>query len=95
MPAGLEVTVPCPVPAIVTLSAYWGMRANVAVIVAAALTVGWHVVAVPLQPPPLQPLKVDPLVTAAVRVTAVPCAKEAEQVPVVQLMPAGLEVTVP
>ena len=46
------------------------------------------------QPPPVQPSKVEPLAGVAVRVTCVPLAKEAEQV-APQLMPVGLEVTVP
>ena len=46
------------------------------------------------QPPPLQPWKVEPLAGVAVRVTCVPLSKEAEQV-APQLIPVGLEVTVP
>src|SRR2546422_3800271 len=48
----------------------------------------------PEQPPPLQPLKVEPAAGAAVSVTAVPLAKLAAQV-APQVMPAGLLVTVP
>jgi len=44
--------------------------------------------------PPLNPLELDPEAGAAVKVTLVPEAKEAEQT-VPQLIPAGLEVTVP
>ena len=43
---------------------------------------------------PLQPAKVEPHAAVAVRVTAVPLARVAEQVDV-QLMPPVLEVTVP
>jgi len=49
---------------------------------------------VPEQPPPLQPLKVEPAAGAAVSVTAVPLGKLAEQV-APQVMPAGELVTVP
>jgi hypothetical protein len=51
-------------------------------------------VPVPLQPPPLQPVKVEPAVGAAVRVVLVPLAKFALQV-LPQLIPLALEVTVP
>jgi len=51
-------------------------------------------VPVPEQPPPLQPLKVEPAAGVAVSVTTVPLAKPAEQV-ALQLIPAGLLVTVP
>ena len=37
-------------------------------------------VPVPVQPPPVQPVKVEPAAGVAVRVTAVPLAKEAEHV---------------
>ena len=49
---------------------------------------------VPLHPAPLQPVNVEPLAAVAVRVTLVPEVKAALQVPG-QLIPAGLEVTVP
>ena len=88
---GLLVTVPDPVPAGVTVSAKVG--AKVAVTVVAAESVTTHV-PVPLHPPPLQPVKVEPAAGLAVRVTAVPLAKLAEQV-APQLIPAGLLVTVP
>ncbi len=92
MPAGALVTVPIPAPALVTVSANdW--RAKVAVTELAALTVTVQV-AVPEQPPPLQPVKVEPATGAAVKVTAVPLANDAEQV-VPQLIPAGALVTVP
>jgi len=51
-------------------------------------------VPVPVQPPPLQPLKVEPVAGVAVNVTAVPLAKAAEQV-VPHEMPVGALVTVP
>ena len=51
-------------------------------------------VPVPEQPPPLQPVKVEPAAGAAVKVTAVPLANAAEHV-APQEMPAGALVTVP
>jgi hypothetical protein len=51
-------------------------------------------VPVPLQPPPLQPLKVEPAAGVAVKVTAVPLPNSAEQV-APHAMPAGELVTVP
>jgi hypothetical protein len=65
----------------------------VAVTVVAALSVTVQV-PVPEQPPPLQPLNVDPAAGAAVKVTPVPLANAAEHV-APQEMPAGLLVTVP
>jgi hypothetical protein len=49
---------------------------------------------VPLQPPPLQPTKVDPVVEAAVSVTIVPWLNDSVQ-SVGQLIPAGDDVIVP
>ena len=49
---------------------------------------------VPLQPPPLQPVNVEPPVEAAVRATVLPLGKSAAQV-APQEMPLGLLVTVP
>ena len=66
---------------------------KVAVTVVAAETVTTHD-PVPEQPPPLQPLKVEPAAGAAVSVTAVPLAKLAAQV-APQVIPAGELVTVP
>jgi hypothetical protein len=51
-------------------------------------------VPVPEQPPPLQPLKMEPAVGVAVKVIAVPLAYAAMQV-APHAMPAGLLVTVP
>ena len=59
----------------------------------AALSVTLQV-PVPEQPPPLQPVKVEPAAGAAVKVRAVPPANVAEHV-APQEMPAGLLVTVP
>ena len=51
-------------------------------------------VPVPEQPPPLQPVKVEPAAGAAVKVTAVPLANAAEHA-APQAMPAGALVTLP
>jgi len=51
-------------------------------------------VAVPEQPPPLQPVKVEPAAGTAVKVTAVPLENGVEHV-VPQLIPAGAVVTMP
>jgi hypothetical protein len=93
MPAGELVTVPLPAPALVTVRANEACM-NVAVTEVAPLIVTVQVVAVPEQPPPFQPEKVEPAAGAAVRVTAVPDVKEVEQV-APQAMPAGLLVMVP
>jgi hypothetical protein len=68
------------------------LRVNVAVTLRAAdiLTVQ---VPVPVHAP-LQPVKVEPVPAAAVRVTEVPDAYEALQV-LPQLIPVGFDVTVP
>src|SRR5438093_1527365 len=92
IPEGALLTVPLPVPVLVTLRAKdcW---TKPAVTEAAALIVTMQV-PVPEQPPPLQPEKVEPAVGVAVKVTAVPVANGAEHV-APQAMPAGLLFTVP
>src|SRR5207247_631336 len=85
IPTGALVTVPLPVPALLTVSAKLG-RLKVAVTVVAAETVTVHD-PVPVHPPPLQPLKIEPAAGVAVSVTAVPLAKLAAPV-APQLMPA-------
>ena len=65
---------------------------NVAVMVVSAMSRAEQV-PVPLQPPPLHPVYVDPVVAAAVRVTVVPTFTTCEQT-VPQEIPVGL-VTVP
>ena len=72
MPGGVLVTVPLPAPALLTVSAKLGTP-NVAVTVVAAFNVTVHV-PVPEQPPPLQPVNVEPVAGAAVSVSAVPLA---------------------
>src|SRR5207247_3710196 len=69
------------------------VRAKVAVTVVAALRVTVQV-PVPEQPPPVQPVKVEPAAGVAVNVTEVPLAKLAVHV-APQLIPAGALVTVP
>src|SRR5262245_31053863 len=91
MPEGELVTVPLPVPPLFTVSAK-DDRMKVAVTEAAAFIVTTQV-PVPVQPP-LQPVKVETVAGAAVRVTAVPAVNEVEQV-VPQLIPEGELVTVP
>jgi hypothetical protein len=92
MPAGELVTVPLPAPALDTVSAK-DVCMNAAVTEVAAFIVTAQV-PVPVQPPPLQPVKVEPAAGAAVRVTTVPLVKEVEQV-APQEMPVGALVTVP
>ena len=71
MPVGDEVTVPLPVPAFVTVSAYVAPEPlNVAVTERAAV-IDTVQVAVPEHAPP-HPANVEPLAAAAVSVTEVP-----------------------
>ena len=69
IPAGLDVTLPLPVPSLLTVSV--GARVNVAVTVLAASMVTWQVLPVPAQAP-LHPVKAEPAAAVAVRVTTVP-----------------------
>jgi hypothetical protein len=91
MPAGELVTVPAPAPASATVTAVPPL--NAAVMLALDESVIAHVL-VPVQDPPLHPVKNCPDPGVAVSVTAVFGAKLAEHV-VGQLIPAGLLVTVP
>src|SRR5438046_1785759 len=91
IPTGALVTVPLPVPALLTVSAKLG-RLKAAVTDVAAETVTVHA-PVPVHPPPLQPLKIEPAAGAAVSVTAVPLGKLAAQV-APQVMPVGAAVRV-
>ena len=94
IPAGLLVTVPTPAPAGVTVRVnVFGGAVKLAVTVWSAFIVTVHE-PVPLQPPPLQPVNVEPPVGAAVRATVLPLGKSAAQV-APQEMPLGLLVTVP
>jgi len=67
----LLVTVPLPLPTLVTVRG--NCRVKVAVTVVSAATVTVHD-PVPLHAPPLQPPKTEPAVAVAVRVTMVPLA---------------------
>src|SRR5262245_57915190 len=93
MPLGAEVTVPDPAPVLLTVSRYW-LGVNVAVTVLFAVIVTPQGV-VPAHA--LQPVKVEPGSATAVSVTVEPfgkltcCVVQA----VAQLIPAGLEETVP
>src|SRR5207249_10556486 len=92
IPGGSEVTVPLPVPALLTARVtLCGVKVAVTVVAAFRVT---EQVPVPVQPPPLQPAKVEPLADVAVSVTKLPPSNVAEQV-APQLIPAGFEVTVP
>jgi len=70
MTAGDEVTLPAPLPPLVTESTYV-LSVNVAVTDVAAVIVTIHVLLTP-QPPPLQPVKVESVPDVAVSVTGVP-----------------------
>lgn len=72
MPAGTEVTVPPPVPERMTLNAYC-TRSKFAETLVAAETVTVQG-AVPVQLPPLQPVKVEPVAALAVSVTIEPAS---------------------
>ena len=92
IPAGALVTVPAPVPDLLTDNAN-DCRLNVAVTLCAAFIVTTQV-PVPEQPPPLHPAKVEPADAAAVSVTTVAPGNDALHV-APQLIPAGALVTVP
>lgn len=91
MPAGLLVTVPCPV--MVTVSPDVAGKLNAAETVVAPDTVTVHVVVVLAQAPP-HPANTYPAPGDSVSVTWAFCANAAEHVPG-QVMPAGVLVTFP
>jgi hypothetical protein len=95
MPVGDEVTLPLPVPNLVTCSVYEANVAsvNVAVHEALAVSVTLVVAPVPVHAPD-QPVKVAPNAGLAVIATVLPDANDALQV-LPQLMPVGEEVTDP
>jgi hypothetical protein len=69
IPAGLDVTVPVPLPAALTVSVCWSStKVAVTALSAAIETVQ---VPAPLQPPPDHPANVEPVLALAVRVTLV------------------------
>ncbi len=94
MPAGALVTVPVPVPALLTVNVLvpsGALKFAVTVWLPFIVTVQGPV---PLQPPPLQPVKIAPPAVVAVNVTKLPAGKLAEHT-APQLIPAGVLVTVP
>src|SRR5258705_12143977 len=91
MPAGLLVTVPEPAPAGETVRAKVGAKVAVTPVAAASVTVQDPV---PVQPPPLQPVKAELAPALAVSVTEGPLLKVAAHTGP-QVMPAGLLLTVP
>lgn len=93
IPLGLLVTVPLPVPALMTVRVGFPGGLKVAVTDMAVFMVTAQV-PVPEQPPPLQPPNVDGDVGVAVSVTGVPYEKAYEQVEP-QLMPGRSLLTVP
>ncbi len=91
IPAGVLVTVPEPVPLGVTVKVTPNAKVAVTDV---ALFMGTVQAPVPVQAPPLQPVKVEPLSATAVKVTEVPVARVVGQVEP-QLIPAGVLGTVP
>src|SRR5262245_22267231 len=91
MPGGFELTVPEPVPDRLTLKVT-GRSVNVAL-----TDLAWVMLTVQVPVPeqsPDHPKKLEPVAGVAVRVTLFPWSNACEQVEP-QLIPAGLEVTVP
>src|SRR5438552_11846229 len=91
LPAGLLATVQLPVPAETTVRAKI-CRSKVAVTVVSAVRVTVQL-AVPVQPPPCQPVKTEPGAGVGVSVTRLPLVYLQQLVP--QVLPAGLLATVP
>jgi hypothetical protein len=94
MPGGDEVTEALPARSPVLAIVMVTMDSVNVAVTDCAEVIATEQVPVPLHPPPLQPVNVEPAPAAAVRVTTVGATKGAVQV-APQLMPAGLEVTVP
>src|SRR6185312_7498320 len=93
MPAGMLVTVPEPVPDLVTFSRCCS-SVKVAVTAFAAVIVARHSFEPLTESQPDQTTALEPLSATPFSVTAVPSVNSAEQVGP-QLMPAGVLVTVP
>src|SRR5690349_21762771 len=91
-PRGEDVTVPVPVPFLVTVTKN-GAGAVTNVAVTAAVVESVHA-PVPVQPPPFHPENTDPAAGVAVRVSVVPGPNWELQVEP-QVMPVGDEVTKP
>ena len=95
MPEPLMLPPPLTSPAAVELSCTFKETCRVNAAVTFVLSVRVTVqLPVPEQPPPDQPLKIEPLSAVAVRVTSEEVGKYAVQL-APQLMPVGVEVTVP
>src|SRR5437879_2421541 len=93
MPAGLEVTLPEPLPGLVMLNV--SVSEKVAVTDWSLDISTWQVPVVPEQPPPPdQPVKIEPAAGVAVRTTGTGWANVSAQV-VPQSIPGGFEVTTP
>src|SRR5947208_7616866 len=91
MPEGALVTIPLPAPAVVTVKTKVGVK------IAGAAGREGSVSAegpVPVQAPPLQPVKTDRTAGVAASVTTVPLTKVAVQV-IPQSTPVGVLVTIP
>jgi hypothetical protein len=101
IPAGLLVTVPVPVPDSSIVTEYVAAAVYVTVTVCAALITVVHGCVVPKQPPPVQPVKVDPAAGAEYKLITAPLKKVPEHEPPtpaganVQLIPSAGAVTVP
>ncbi|MBL9016924.1 MAG: hypothetical protein JNL83_22235 [Myxococcales bacterium] len=85
--------VPVPIPDLVTVTA-WRATSKVAVTAADCASVTSHVGMRSVQAP-VQPAKTDPVLATAVSVTTVLGSKVLEQEPLMHVMPAGDDVTVP
>ena len=95
MPVGELLTVPTPIPLLITVSVYCGTK--VAVTVVSAVMVTTHV-PVPLHPPPDQPVNAMPAFGVAVNVTTVPVlyfSVQSEGYMLAHMMPVGELLTVP
>src|SRR5688572_10697813 len=92
MPIGLEVTPPEPLPVLVTETPNVGLK--LAVTVTLAVTLASVHMPVPVQPPPVQPANTEPPCGPALNTSVLPAGTMVTQAPG-QLMPAGLDVTVP
>src|SRR6201999_3517802 len=94
IPAGSLVTVPEPVPPLVTFRVKLGVRLNVAVTLFAALIVTLHSFVPTISSQPAQTTALEPESAVPFSVTAVACGNLASQVGP-QSIPAGVLLTVP